>query len=70
MTTRQEQLREATARYRKRRKRGLFWRPIKVTKDQLDQLEKQGYIAPDRRGERLDERDAVEMFLADSLRKG
>jgi hypothetical protein len=39
MTTRREQVREAIARHHKRRKRGLFVRPIIVTKDQLDQLE-------------------------------
>jgi hypothetical protein len=37
MTTRREQMREVIARHRKRRKLGLFWRPILVTKDQLDQ---------------------------------
>ena len=37
--TRHEQVREAITRHRKRRKRGLFLRPIIVTKDQLDQLE-------------------------------
>jgi hypothetical protein len=67
MTTRREQVRDAIARHRKRRKRGLFWRPITVTKDQLDQLEVRGYLDPDLRGERADECDAIEMFLADSL---
>jgi hypothetical protein len=70
MTTRQDQVRRAIARHRKRRNHGLFWRPITVTKDQLDQLEVRGYLDPDRRGDRLDERDAIELFLADSLRKG
>jgi hypothetical protein len=69
MTTRREQVRDAIARHRKRRKRGLFWRPITVTKDQLDQLEVRGYLDPDLRGERADECDAIEMFLADSLTK-
>jgi hypothetical protein len=69
MTNRQAQLREATARHRKRRNRGLFWRPITVTKDQLDQLEVRGYLDPDRRGEHLDECDAIESFLADALAK-
>jgi hypothetical protein len=69
MTTRREQVREAIARHRKRRKRDLFWRPIMVTKDQLDQLEVRGYLDPDRRGERLDESEAIEMFLTDSLSK-
>jgi hypothetical protein len=49
--------------------RGLFWRPILVTKDQLDQLEVRGYLDPDLRGERADECDAIETFLAVSLTK-
>jgi len=53
MTTRREQVCEATAQHRKRRKHGLFWRPINVTKDQLDQLEVRGYLDPDRRGDYL-----------------
>ena len=69
MTNRQAQVREATARHRKRRKRSFFWRPIMVTKDQLDQLEVRGYLDPDRRGERIDECDAIEMFLKDELAK-
>jgi hypothetical protein len=40
-----------------------------MTKDQLDQLEVRGYLDPDLRGERADECDAIEMFLADSLPK-
>jgi hypothetical protein len=70
MTSRREQVCEATARHRRRRKHGLFWRPIMVTKDQLDQLEVRGYLDPDRRGDRLDECGTIEMFLGDSLRKG
>jgi hypothetical protein len=70
MTTRREQVREATARHRGRRKHGLFWRPITVTKDQLDQVEKRGYLDPHRRGGRNEEQDAIELFLADLLRKG
>jgi hypothetical protein len=31
---------------------------------------KSGYLNPDRRGDRADECDAIEMFLGDSLRKG
>ena len=69
MTNRQAQIREATARHRKRRERGFFWRPITVTKDQLDQLEVRGYLDPDRRGERVDECWAIETFLADSPSK-
>jgi hypothetical protein len=70
MTTRREQVREAIAQYRKRRKHDLFWRPIMVTRTQLDQLEERGYLDPDLRGERADECQAIETFLADSLRKG
>ena len=66
---RREQVREATIRHRKRRKRGLFLRPILVTKDQLDQLEVRRYLDPDRRGERADECDAIELFLTDALAK-
>ena len=69
MTNRREQVREATARHRKRRKHGFSLRPITVTKDQLDQLEVRGYLDPDRRGERIDECWAIETFLADSLSK-
>jgi len=49
MTNRQEQIREATARHRKRHKRGLFLRPILVTKGQLDQLEGRGYLDPNKK---------------------
>jgi len=31
---------------------------------------KRGYLDPDRRGDRAEECDAIEMFLADSLLKG
>jgi hypothetical protein len=67
MTSRREQVREAIARHRKRRKRGVLWRPITVTKAQLDQLEARGYLDPDLRGNRIDECDAIEKFLTDSL---
>jgi hypothetical protein len=67
MPTRREQVCEATARHRRRRKHGLFWRPITVTKDQLDELEKRGYLDRERRGDRAEECDAIEMFLEDSL---
>jgi hypothetical protein len=69
MTNRQAQVREATARHRKRRKHGQFLRPIMVTKIQLDQLEVRGYLDPDLRGERLDECDAIEAFFTDALAK-
>ncbi len=67
MKIRREQLREAAARRRKRSKREILWRPILVTKHQLDQLEVRGYLDPNRRGERLDECDASEAYLAASL---
>jgi hypothetical protein len=67
MMNRRAQVQEAIVRHRKRRKRGLFWRPILVTKDQLDQLEVRGYLDPDLRGERADECEAIEAFLAEAL---
>ena len=67
MTNRQEQIREATARHRKRHKRGLFLRPIQVTKDQLDELERRGYLDPNYRGDRAGECEAIETFLMDAL---
>jgi hypothetical protein len=67
MTNRQDQIREATARHRKRHKRGLFLRPIQVTKGQLDQLEGRGYLDPNDRGDRAGECEAI--FLMDSLAK-
>jgi hypothetical protein len=69
MTIRRQQVRQAAARHRKRRMHGLLWRPILVTKSQLDQLEERGYLDPNRRGERLDECDAIAMFLTDALPK-
>jgi len=53
--SRREQVREAMVLYRRRRKRGLYFRSILATKDQLDQLEVRGYLDPDRRGQRIDE---------------
>jgi hypothetical protein len=35
-------------------------RMVSVTDDQLDALEVRGYLDPDRRGDRADERDAIE----------
>jgi hypothetical protein len=68
MTNRREQIRDAITRHRKRRKRGVFWRPTLVTKNQLDQLEGRGYLDPNNRGDRADECEAIETFLMDSLR--
>jgi hypothetical protein len=67
VTIRREQVREAID--RRRRKHGLLWRPILVTKSQLDQLEERGYLDPGRRGEPLDECDAIAMFLTDAVPK-
>jgi hypothetical protein len=67
VTTRREQVREAIARHRKRRER--FWRPIIVTKDQLDQLEVRGYLDPGLRGNRVGECEAIEAFLIESLNR-
>ena len=69
MTNRREQIRDAITRHRKRGKRGVFWRPILVTKNQLDQLEGRGYLDPNNRGDRADECEAIETFLMDSLAK-
>jgi hypothetical protein len=55
--------------HRKRRKHGLFWRPILVTKAQLDRLDERGYLDPDLRGERADECEAIESFLTEALNK-
>jgi hypothetical protein len=44
--------------------------PIDFTRrQQLDQLEVRGYLDPHRRGDRADERDAIENFLTESLTK-
>jgi hypothetical protein len=56
--------------FRRRQSWGLHRRSIDVTDAQLDALEVRGYLDPDRRGDRTDERDAIEAFLTDSLRKG
>ena len=69
MTNRRQQIREAIARHRRRRTRGQRVLSIVAEKHWLDQLEVRGYLDPDRRGERIDECDAVETFLADSLNK-
>jgi hypothetical protein len=69
MTNRRDQIRDAITRHRKRRKRGVFWRPILVTKNQLDQLEGRGYLDPNDRGDRADECEAIETFLMDSLNR-
>jgi len=55
--------------FRRRKSWGIHRRSIDVTDPQLDALEVRGYLDPDRRGDRLDERDAIEAFLAHSLLK-
>jgi hypothetical protein len=53
--------------FRRRQSWGLHRRPIDVTDAQLDALEVRGYLDPGRRGDCADVRDAIEMFLTDSL---
>ena len=67
--SRRAQVRNAMARHRKRRRQGLYLRPIMVTKDQLDELEVRGYLDPDQRGNRIDECEAIEAFLMENLQK-
>ena len=55
--------------FRRRRSRGFHRRSIDLTDAQPDALEVRGYLDPDRRGDRADECDAIEAFLADSLNK-
>jgi hypothetical protein len=55
--------------FRRRRATGLYRRAVDVTTAQLDALEERGYLDPDRRGDRADETEAIEMFLRDSLTK-
>jgi hypothetical protein len=62
-------MRQAVRRYRRRRQHGIYRRPIDVTDAQLDALQERGYLDPDRRGDRADESEAVEMFLMDALIK-
>jgi hypothetical protein len=55
--------------FRRRRASGLHRRSIDLTEAQLDALQERGYLDPDRRGDRADESEAVEMFLVDALTK-
>jgi hypothetical protein len=55
--------------FRRRQSWGLHRRSIDITDAQLDALEVRGYLDPDRRGDRADECDAIEAFLADALPK-
>jgi len=54
---------------RRCRQHGIYYRPIDITDAQRDALQERGYLDPDRRGDRADESEAIEMFLADSLTK-
>jgi hypothetical protein len=69
--TRREQVREAIRPASQAPQARLLepWRPILVTKAQLDQLEERGYLNPGDRGTRADECEAIASFLADSLAK-
>jgi hypothetical protein len=66
---RRQQVREATARYRKRRKYGRRRVPIDVTDAELDNLVARGYLDPSRRSDPFDQCDALELFLIDALAK-
>ena len=68
-SARQDQNRDAQARWRKRRRHGLRRLPALLSSKQIDALEERGYLDPDRRGDRADETEAIEMFLRDSLTK-
>jgi hypothetical protein len=46
---------------------GLFPQPLLVSCTQLDKLEERGYLDPDLRGNRVDECEAIEAFLIESL---
>jgi hypothetical protein len=47
----------------------LFPRPLLVSCIQLDKLEERGYLDPDLRGNRVDECEAIEAFLIESLNR-
>ena len=55
--------------FRRRQSWGIHCRSINVYDGWLNALEKRGYLDPERRGDRRDECDAIEMFLWDSLVK-
>ena len=67
--TRTEQTRRAVRHHRHRQRRGIYRITIDVTNAQLDALEERDYLDPDRRGDRTDEAEAIEMFLRDSLKR-
>jgi hypothetical protein len=68
-SARQQQNRDAQMRRRAPRRLGLVTRRLVLEPEWLDSLEVRGYLDPDQRGERLDECDAIELFLADALAK-
>ncbi len=55
--------------FRRRQAAGIYRRAVDITAAQLDALELAGYLDPDRRGDRADEAEAIEKFLAKSLPK-
>jgi len=63
----QEQNREASARRRALRKYGRVCLKILAERKWLDALEERGYLDPFDRGNRADECEAIETFLAESL---
>jgi hypothetical protein len=44
-------------------------RRLLVSRTQLDKLEERGYLDPDLRGNRVDECEAIEAFLIESLNR-
>jgi hypothetical protein len=55
--------------FRRRKRYGIRRMAVLVTSAQLDALEEKGYLDPDERGDRVDEAEAIETFLMDSLCK-
>ena len=64
---RRKHVREANVRYRARRRAGRVRLAVELSRNQLDALEERGYLDPFDRGNRADECEAIERFLADSL---
>ena len=60
---------DAAAWRRDRRKHGRVVLRIVAERKQLDALEERGYLDPFDRGNRADECEAIETFLAESLAK-
>jgi hypothetical protein len=55
--------------FRRRQAAGRYRRTVDVTAAQLDALVERGYLNLDQRGDRADEGEAIELFLADALAK-